>query len=357
MKNQKIRGFTLVELLVVIAIIGILIALLLPAVQAAREAARRMQCTNHLKQIGLAVHNFHSARNGLPPAALGTERWSFWVVLYPYLEQQALYDIATTTCVPAPYYAVPEDAWLKMNVEWWRDGLTDEQRKGFGSVSSYICPTRRGGGSHTVNAPAYNLPGPIGDYAIVIRYQYSATSENAGSTDQNWKRWSEYFSPSHNLSRQLGPFRVCKRVANVHRNWLPQDNFSWIGDGTSNQFLVGEKHIPAGNVGICDGSGPSWDCPYNYVSGDENSARTFSNGRPIFPASVAGSPEPITRSPSAFAGVEFPRRDNLYSFGSAHASVCNFLLGDGSVTGVSATTSRDIMVAMSDCNDGSSLRP
>ena len=67
------RGFTLVELLVVIAIIGVLVGLLLPAVQAAREAARRMSCSNNMKQLGLAIHNYHSAFNGMPVNGGGTD--------------------------------------------------------------------------------------------------------------------------------------------------------------------------------------------------------------------------------------------------------------------------------------------
>jgi prepilin-type N-terminal cleavage/methylation domain-containing protein len=89
-------AFTLVELLVVIAIIGMLIALLLPAVQAAREAARRMQCMNHVKQMGLAIHNFHDAYSSLPPAHLGVSKANLFVLTLPYLEKQAIYDIYTS---------------------------------------------------------------------------------------------------------------------------------------------------------------------------------------------------------------------------------------------------------------------
>ena len=94
-RDRPRRGFTLVELLVVIAIIGVLVALLLPAVQSAREAARRTQCQNNLKQLGLAFHNFHDTRGALPPGT-GSDPccWGTWQVLVmPYLEQKTLEEL------------------------------------------------------------------------------------------------------------------------------------------------------------------------------------------------------------------------------------------------------------------------
>ena len=99
MVTKRQKGFTLIELLVVIAIIAVLIALLLPAVQQAREAARRTQCKNNLKQIGLALHNYHDTFSQFPSGfgvtarnSSGGERWghSQWVTLLPYVDQAPL---------------------------------------------------------------------------------------------------------------------------------------------------------------------------------------------------------------------------------------------------------------------------
>ncbi len=101
--SRRKSAFTLVELLVVIAIIGVLVALLLPAVQAAREAARRAQCTNKMKQLGLAMQNYHGVHGHLPAAvqyccALGASRGHTWTTsIFPYIEQQGLYDVITGT--------------------------------------------------------------------------------------------------------------------------------------------------------------------------------------------------------------------------------------------------------------------
>lgn len=120
--RRRWTGFTLVELLVVIAIIGVLVSLLLPAVQQARETARRTQCTSHLRQLGLAAHNFHDVRNGFPsnlvprgrPGANGyigyfQGNWGVMAYLTPFLEQTAVYDMMN---LDSPTYANVGGAWI-----------------------------------------------------------------------------------------------------------------------------------------------------------------------------------------------------------------------------------------------------
>lgn len=127
MQNHDTRqaGFTLVELLVVIAIIGILVALLLPAIQSAREAARRSQCFNNLKQMGLALQNYHDTYATFPPAFINRQGWMLNTYLLPYMEQAALYDELNTRdpmdlATPATLnlartvisgFVCPSDAW------------------------------------------------------------------------------------------------------------------------------------------------------------------------------------------------------------------------------------------------------
>jgi len=134
MRKQASRGFTLIELLVVIAIIAVLIALLLPAVQSAREAARRAQCVNNLKQIGLALHNYHSALNSFPMTATiaysdpgVTADWGTWganAMLLPYLEQKPIYDAANF-------------CWTT----WQGGGAVNNSTVFLSKIAAFVCPS------------------------------------------------------------------------------------------------------------------------------------------------------------------------------------------------------------------------
>lgn len=101
--QRRRRGFTLIELLVVIAIIGVLIALLLPAVQAAREAARRVQCTNNLKQLGIALHNYHDSLGSLPIGQVPVSGFSALAQLMPYLEQGNVHTSLNFSLLPTDF--------------------------------------------------------------------------------------------------------------------------------------------------------------------------------------------------------------------------------------------------------------
>src|SRR5262245_25088723 len=152
------RGFTLIELLVVIAIIAVLIALLLPAVQAAREAARRSQCTNNLKQMGLALHNYHSANNAFPPAKIYAGSCSTasnggaglvlnttaFTLILGYMEQTPLYNAYNFNQVSsnaAWSYAPPASSGppnrVPMGTAWVNTTVVGSM------IASYVCPSDR----------------------------------------------------------------------------------------------------------------------------------------------------------------------------------------------------------------------
>ena len=156
-QSKRIRpGFTLVELLVVIAIIGVLVGLLLPAVQAAREAARRMQCSNHLKQIGLGLHNYHSAFRSLPPGYIRYPEptshadgsvfnnnhrslWAWGAFILPFIEENALFEELQVGQIPLS---------LAMQANGSPFDKTEVVNK---SVATFVCPSDDGPLVHISN--------------------------------------------------------------------------------------------------------------------------------------------------------------------------------------------------------------
>src|SRR5687767_10434986 len=178
-------GFTLVELLVVIAIIGVLVALLLPAVQAARESARRMQCANNLKQIGLALVNYHDTNKWFPPGAVwrsstagdNDNRGSFFVRILPFVEQQSLYNLFD-------FNKNTDDQRLT-------SASTSELLRGQ-VIASYICPSdtvRRTGNSPNFVMPAsyHTSMGPA-----------SGISNNPNSSCPLYSTFQRYNRPGNN---------------------------------------------------------------------------------------------------------------------------------------------------------------
>jgi prepilin-type N-terminal cleavage/methylation domain-containing protein len=229
--RRSASAFTLVELLVVIAIIGILIALLLPAVQAAREAARRTQCSNNLKQIGLAMHNYHDSKKGLPHGASGvqssTPGGTWAALILPFMEEQPLYDTFN--------FKLP-----------MTHALNAQARRLV--VPGYFCPTDPGA-AEPVNSKHHAIPvvqnvsrisyfGSLGPTHV----DSCADCPNATPSDSNYCcRMSCSFGSHDPSSLAICPSgSKAGQFPGIFARYPRNIKFREISDGLSNTFLVGE---------------------------------------------------------------------------------------------------------------------
>lgn len=306
-------GFTLVELLVVIAVIAVLIALLLPAVQQAREAARRTQCKNNLKQLGLAFHNYAETHRRLQPLFMGYNQYGWGCVMLPQLDQSTVYNSIATTpgcwyyfggCSTGSYgSATGFSAWI------WTLQTPNALAT---PLKLFRCPSDNG--SNLINTNPTGDPddanGPDGDsddVEPVGRSNYIAVWGSDAAANQGL--------PSN------GAFPW-------YTTWpdSPSHGFQDFTDGLSNTFFVGERRSEEG-------------LGREVVGSDSNWAGLFESGN-----DVGGSCQPSCCLLNA-VGVDS-------AFGSFHTGGAHFLMGDGSVRFISENISSKTYANLAAIADG-----
>jgi prepilin-type N-terminal cleavage/methylation domain-containing protein len=301
-RNRQL-GFTLIELLVVVAIIGVLVALLLPGVQAAREAARFAQCRSNLQEIGLATLQFADALKAFPPARLKAGSYSetpcastqpSWLVrILPYLEE-------------TPWFA-----------QWDVNARYEDHPEGVRKFvpAVYICPTRRTLDEAVVNAGTVLRPVvyPCGcGGGELIELVAGGTGDYAGNhgdyTGGAYGADTDYFLGGNGTGVIISSRPVCH--AGLPAGWSTRIRYRDLLDGASKTFLAGEMHVPADRLALPPENGPIY------------------NGAdlPAF-ARIGGPGIPLARGPD---DTTIP----IIGFGSWHPGVCPFVLADGSVQAI-----------------------
>ena len=323
MKVRFRTGFTLVELLVVIAIIGILIALLLPAVQAAREAARRSQCTNNLKQLGIAMHNYHDSFKSFPsgyiqhvPAVDNEGHWAWSAFILPYVEQAPLHDQLKVGTVP-------------VSVAMLTPALLDAMQT---PLAAFRCPSAAGQPDiHDEPGRRIKANGGSESGLAVTNYITNNSTfglKKPGGTDP--------------YTQALGVFYRHSKVA-----------FRDITDGSSNVILVGERAYILNNVKAFAGAlfatrDANGTGPYNSSSGSASNQgliSIFGGGAAVINAAATSGQGRIAYSSNHPGGANFCLCDGSVRFLSEtiHANVATipvdstyeYLMGiaDGNVVG------------------------
>ena len=375
-RPSRHAGFTLVELLVVIAIIGILVGLLLPAVQAAREAARRMQCSNNVKQLGLAVHNFESSYRKLPSSgqcgSTGSSTTSYAIhstptQLLPYIEQTALYNMFDVSANPFTlysatlqsngHYLTPSGAFLHRSAKgraYDDPGFPSGQVAAKIQVSSFICPS----------APIDGISrDPINGYAG-FDYMFPDLSDIDSTVG------------SASYGQRTLPTGSAAWLAQVVSGMLTCDGggFGRVADGTSNTVLmiedVSRSHPSVSRFGAVSArpspvSGQA--DPIAWASGSTDGRRVFawadpdagSNGYsgPSNAISPGSKLAKINNYSSIVGGPPECRwtvnncgpNDEPFSF---HTGGVNAAMGDGSVRFMSAATDGVVLKFMVGAQDG-----
>lgn len=324
---MKNRAFTLVELLVVIAIIGVLVALLLPAVQAAREAARRMQCSNKLKQIGLACHNYHDVHQAFPPGAIQSRSASgsgginalrnyssMWgVALLPFMEQAQAFDMYS------PAYSLDTET-------------ADIRNRELASMrmAIYECPTDPGSDTYQIPATEKWNGGTYTPFEQYLTSYRAVGGTNAGDHARFF--WDDSGWISQNVLK--GIFHTvaaypARSYTDPRESMVTVESFSSMTDGSSNTAFFVERH----QLKNPDSGDPDLDLrrnnfwasvPRNHIYTSTLRAATFlGHDYTLCLTTVALSGDQVA-SCSRFAG-------------SYHPEGMNVALGDASVRFVSRT--------------------